>query len=157
MTIGFDIPWPAKRSQSPREYQTSGPQIGVPERSGEHAKPVFINTGVKTSIPARARDRPPTGLEPQHGSGHLRQGGDPTDVEEKHLCALGPAVSAYLDFALQTKGLQRHEFIRRLLTLSRTMSVELSAKTVKRARKCRIISLETLARIALLHLQQGPG
>ena len=97
----------------------------------------------------------PEGLPaPPH---HPQNRRHPTDVEEKHLCALGPAVSAYLDFALQTKGLQRHEFIRRLLTLSRTMSVELSAKTVKRARKCRIISLETLARIALLHLQQGPG
>ena len=39
----------------------------------------------------------------------------PTEMEEKHLRALDPAVSAYLDFALPTKGIQRHEFMRRLL------------------------------------------
>ena len=56
MTIGFDIPWPAKRSQSPESIKTSGPQIGVPERSGEHAKPVFINTGVKDPNPSPCRE-----------------------------------------------------------------------------------------------------
>jgi len=80
-----------------------------------------------------------------------------TDAEEQHLRALAPAVSVYLDFALQTKGLQRHEFIRRLLTLSRQMSVELFSRTVERARKYRIVSLPTLERIARLYLQQGSG
>ena len=37
------------------------------------------------------------------------------------------------------------------------MSVELLGKTLERARKYRITSLETLERIALLYLQQGPG
>jgi hypothetical protein len=50
----------------------------------------------------------------------------PTELEEKHLRALAPAVSAYLDYALPTKGLARHQFLRRLLALSRKMSVELS-------------------------------
>jgi transposase len=80
-----------------------------------------------------------------------------TDTEEKHLRALAPALGAYLDFALQTKGLQRHEFIRRLLALSRQMSVELFSKTVARAHKYRITDLATLERIALLFLQEGPG
>ena len=81
----------------------------------------------------------------------------PTELEEKHLRALAPAVGAYLDYALPTKGLARHEFIRRLLALSRKMSVGLLIQTVERARKYRITSLETLQRIAWLYLQQAPG
>ena len=69
----------------------------------------------------------------------------------------GPAVNAYLDFALPTKGIQRHEFIRRLLALSRKMSVELFSQSLERARKYRITSLETVERIARLYLQQGAG
>ena len=71
--------------------------------------------------------------------------------------ALAPAVHAYLDFALPTKGIQRHDFIRRLLALSRRMSVELLTQSLERARKYRITSLETVERIALLYLQQGTG
>lgn len=65
-------------------------------------------------------------------------------------------MGAYLDYALPTKGLARHEFLRRLLALSRKMSVELFRQTVERARKYRITSLETLQRIAWLYLQQAP-
>ncbi|HEV2714485.1 MAG TPA: sigma factor-like helix-turn-helix DNA-binding protein [Terriglobales bacterium] len=81
----------------------------------------------------------------------------PTETEEKYLRALAPALTAYLDFALPTKGIQRHEFIRRLLGLSRRMSVELLTQSLERARKYRITSLETVERIALLYLQQGTG
>jgi hypothetical protein len=81
----------------------------------------------------------------------------PTELEEKHLRALAPAVGAYLDYALPTKGLARHQFLRRLLALSRKMSVELLVQTLERARKYRITSLETLQNIAWLYLQQGPG
>jgi hypothetical protein len=70
---------------------------------------------------------------------------------------LGPAVSAYLDYALPTKGLARHQFLRRLLALSRKMSVQLFSQTLERARKYRITGLETLQNIAWLYLQQGPG
>src|SRR5208282_3434894 len=62
-----------------------------------------------------------------------------------------------LDFALPTKGIQRHDFIRRLLALSRKMSVEVLTLSLERARKYRITSLETVERIALLYLQQGDG
>lgn len=81
----------------------------------------------------------------------------PTDQEEKRLRALAPEVSAYLDFALETKGVQRHAFLRRLLALSQKMTAELFLKTVQRASRYRITSLETLQRIALLYLQEGPG
>jgi hypothetical protein len=48
-------------------------------------------------------------------------------------------------------------FIRRLLALSRRMSVQLLTQSLERARKYRIISLETVERIAWLYLQQGSG
>ena len=86
---------------------------------------------------------------------HPRNCKRPTEMEEKYLRALAPAANAYLDFALPTKGIQRHEFIRRLLALSRRMSVELLSQSLERACKYRITSLETIERIALLYLQQG--
>ncbi len=93
----------------------------------------------------------------QPASGYPQNRKRPTEAEEKHLRALAPAVDAYLDFALPTKGIQRHDFIRRLLALSRRMSVELLTQSLERARKYRITSLETVERIALLYLQQGTG
>ncbi len=70
---------------------------------------------------------------------------------------MAPAVSAYLDYALPTKGLARHQFLRRLLVLSRKMSLELFTQTLERARKYRITDLQTLQNIAWLYLQQGSG
>jgi len=93
----------------------------------------------------------------QPASGYPQNRKHPTEAEEKHLRALAPAVQAYLDFALPTKGIARHDFIRRLLALSRRMSVELLTQSLERARKYRITSLETVERIALLYLQQGTG
>jgi len=91
---------------------------------------------------------------PGHRARNCKQ---PTQAEEKHLRALAPAVNAYLDFALPTKGIQRHEFIRKLLGLSRRMSVPLLSQSLERACKYRITNLETVERIALLYLQQGTG
>lgn len=97
----------------------------------------------------------PSGLPapPHHPHNRHR----PTELEEKHLRALAPAVSAYLDFALPTKGLSRHQFLRRLLALSRQLSLPLFTQTLERARKYRITDLPTLQNIAWLYLQQGPG
>jgi len=97
---------------------------------------------------------PPELPKPPHQARHRRH---PTEADEKHLRALSPAVNAYLDFALPTKGIQRHEFVRRLLAYSRAMSVELLGRSLERARKYRITCLETVERIALLYLQQGTG
>ena len=97
----------------------------------------------------------PPGLPaPRHHAHHRRH---PTQAEEKHLRALDPAVNAYLDFALPAKGIQRHELIRKLLALSRKMTVSLLSKTLERARKYRITDLQTIERIALLYLQQDNG
>src|SRR5262249_34381523 len=75
--------------------------------------------------------------------------------EEKRLRALDPTISAYLDFILATRGLQRHQYLRRLLALSQSMSPELFVRSVQRAHRYQILSLETLQKIAWLHLQEG--
>ena len=97
-----------------------------------------------------AKFSPPGQPAPPH---HPHNRHHPTELEEKHLRALAPAVSAYLDYALPTKGLARHQFLRRLLALSRKMSVELFSQTLERARKYRITNLQTLQNIAWLYLQ----
>jgi len=79
----------------------------------------------------------------------------PTQEEEKRLRAIGQPVNAYLDFALQDKGLTRHPFLRKLFALSRKMTPELFLKTIERADKYRITDIDTIERIALLHLSQG--
>jgi hypothetical protein len=77
-------------------------------------------------------------------------------VGEMRLRALDPEVSRYLDFVLQSKEVhQRHLFLRRLLALSQRMTPELFVKSVQRAHRYRISSLETIERIALLHLEEG--
>jgi len=81
----------------------------------------------------------------------------PTQEEEKRLRALAPEVSTYLDFALQTKGVQRHAFLRRLLALSQKMTPQLFIKSVQRAGQYRINSLDTIERIALLYLKEATG
>ena len=101
------------------------------------------------------RNKPfsPEGLPtPRHQPHHRKQ---PAQEEEKQLRALDPSVSAYLDFILKTPGIQRHEFLRKLLALSRKMTAELFIKSVQRAHKYRILDLPTLERIALLHLEAG--
>lgn len=95
--------------------------------------------------------------------GEPRPRGEParrrgTEAEEMHLRGFGPAVSAYLDFARPAKGgIQRNEFIRRLLGLSRRLTAELFVRSVERALKYRIAEVGTIERIALLYFQQGAG
>ncbi len=80
----------------------------------------------------------------------------PSAEDEKRLRALDPEVGRYLDFVLQSKEVhQRHVFLRRLLALSQRMTPELFVKSVQRAHRYRISSLETIERIALLHLAEG--
>ena len=54
-------------------------------------------------------------------------------------------------------GLLRHQFLRRLLALSQRMTPELFVRSVERAHRYRITSLDTLEKIALLHLKEGAG
>jgi transposase len=72
--------------------------------------------------------------------------------EEKRLRAIDPVVSGYVDLILNTRGLMRHQFLRRLRAFHQRWSPALFLRTIERALRYRITSLDTLERIALLHL-----
>ncbi len=72
--------------------------------------------------------------------------------EEKRLRAIDPVIGAYVDFILGTPGLLRHQFLRRLWAFQQRWSTALFLRTIERAHRYHITSLETLERIALLHL-----
>jgi len=91
---------------------------------------------------------PPPPYQPKHRK-------EPSDDEEKRLRALAPEVNAYLDFALESKGVQRHAFLRRLLALSQKMTAPLFLKSIQRAHRYQITTLETIERIACLYLREG--
>ena len=74
--------------------------------------------------------------------------------EEKRLRAIDPLIGAYVDFILSSPGLLRHQFLRRLWALRQRWSTTLFLRTVERAHRYQITSLETLERIALLHLDE---
>jgi transposase len=97
---------------------------------------------------------PPGGPPPRHQP-HNRH--HSSDAEEKRLRALDPSVGLYLDACLQTPGLQRHVFVRRLLAFSQKISPELLVRSVQRAHHYRIHDLQVLERIAGLLLTQGVG
>jgi len=78
----------------------------------------------------------------------------PTAQEEKRLRAMGEAVGAYLDFALKPKGNERHRFLRELFRLALQMTPALYLKTLERALKYRIATIETLRRIAVMYLSE---
>jgi hypothetical protein len=80
-----------------------------------------------------------------HGSQH----------EEQRLRGLGPEVAAYVDFALQTPGMQRHRFLRELFALSRQVTPSVFVEALGRARRYRVVQMETLHRIAWLCMSQG--
>lgn len=79
----------------------------------------------------------------------------PTEQEEAHLRAMGESVAAYLDFTLQSMGLKRHGFLRKLYALSRSMTPALFIKSIERAHKYRITDTATIERIAALNITQG--
>lgn len=72
--------------------------------------------------------------------------------EEKRLRAIDPVIGAYVDFILRTPGLLRHQFLRRLWAFHQRWSTALFLRTIERAHRYHITSLETLERIALLQL-----
>ena len=95
---------------------------------------------------------PPGGPPPRHKP-HNRH--HSSDAEEKRLRAVDPSVGAFLDGCLQTPGLQRHVFVRRLLAFSQKISPELFVRSVQRAHHYGIHELDVLERIAGLLLTQG--
>jgi hypothetical protein len=103
--------------------------------------------GVRGQIFAPKDAPPPRGQPPNRKHSSTQ--------EEAHLRALDPAVGVYLDFCLQSPGLQRHLFLRRLFLFSRRLTPELFVASVRRARQYRITRLDVLERIAQLLLTQG--
>jgi hypothetical protein len=71
----------------------------------------------------------------------------PTTQEENTLRAVSNDVAAYLDFALEPKGIRKHRFIRELFQLYRKLALPVFLQTVERALKYRITEMETLERI----------
>ena len=64
-------------------------------------------------------------------------------------------VAAYLDFALEPKGIRKHRFIRELFQLYRKLALPVFLQTLERALKYRITEMETVERIAVLYLSHG--
>jgi len=95
----------------------------------------------------------PEGQPKPHHEPHRRR--NPTLEEEKRLRALDPAVGTYLDADWTPKGAGRHRFVRELYRLSGRMTPALFVRTMERALKYRIADLETIWRIALMHIQDG--
>lgn len=95
----------------------------------------------------------PEGLPKPRYMPHNRR--QPTQQEEQRLRALGEAVSAYLDFALKPKGIERHGWIRKLFVLSQKMTPALFIRSIERACKYKITSVETIERIAVLCMSQS--
>ena len=89
--------------------------------------------------------------KPPHQPRRFRRG---SEQEQQRLRAMGPEVQAYLDYAFQAAGIQRHRFTRELLAFSRRLTQRVFVQTVQRALRYRIVNLETLRRIAWLCMQQ---
>ena len=87
---------------------------------------------------------------PRHGPRNHKR---PTAEEEARLRALAPAVGTLLDRVLAPRGIQRHQFVRRLFALSRRMTAELFVRSVERAVQYGVGDIEALDRIA--HLLMG--
>jgi hypothetical protein len=79
----------------------------------------------------------------------------PTTQEENTLRAVSTEVGAYLDFALEPKGIRKHRFIRELFQLYRKLALPVFLQTVERALKYRITEMDTVERIARLYLSHG--
>jgi hypothetical protein len=99
-----------------------------------------------------ARFSPEGQPAPRHLPKHRKHG---SQHEEQRLRTLGPEVGAYLDYALQTPGIQRHRFLRELFTLSRQVPQAAFVQALQRALRYRVVELQSLKNIAWFCLSQG--
>jgi hypothetical protein len=126
-------------------------------RYAEHLKIYRQRTCVaEYPLPAdgvkNARFSPAGQPAPRHLPKNRKHG---SQQEEQRLRGLGPEVAAYVDFALQTPGIQRHRFLRELFALSRKVTPGVLVEALTRARRYRVVSMDTLHRIAWLCMSQG--
>ena len=89
--------------------------------------------------------------KPRHLPKHRKNG---SQQEEKRLRAMGSDVSAYLDYAATTLGLQRHRFLRELFALSQRVPQTVFVQTLQRALRYRVVHHDTLQRIAWFCMNQ---
>lgn len=89
---------------------------------------------------------------PRHMPKHRKHG---SQQEEQRLRAMGPGVAAYVDYVIQTPGLQRHRFVRELFALSQQLTETVFGQALERALRYRVVHLETLERIAWFCMSQG--
>jgi len=94
----------------------------------------------------------PEGMPPPRYQPKNRR--QPTQEEEKRLRSMAEGVSDYLDFVLKPSGIERHRFIRELFALSHQMTSSLFIRSIERALRYRVSSLDTLRRIAVLLIHQ---
>jgi hypothetical protein len=99
-----------------------------------------------------ARFSPEGQPTPRHLPKHRKHG---SEQEEKRLRAMGPVVAAYVDYVIQTPGIQRHRFVRELFALSQQMTETVFLQALERALRYRVVHLETLQRIAWFCMSQG--
>jgi len=98
-----------------------------------------------------AQFSPPGQPTPRHHANNRRK---PTQQEEQRLRGMSASLSAYLDFALKPKGIQRHGFLRKLHALSRKVTPALFVSSIERAHKYRITDIATIERIVALNMTQ---
>lgn len=98
-----------------------------------------------------ARFSPEGQPQPRHRPKNRKQ---TSGQEEQRLRAIDPAVEAYLDYALGTKGVRRHQFLRDLFALSRKLTTRVFVQALERAQRYRIVNLGTLQKIAWFCLSQ---
>ncbi len=92
--------------------------------------------------------QPPPRRWPKHRKHGAQQ-------EEQRLRAMGAEVAAYVDYAQQTPGIQRHRFLRELFALSRRVTPTVFRRAVERALRYRVVDIETLERVAWLCTSQA--
>lgn len=78
-----------------------------------------------------------------------------SEQEAKRLRAMSAGVAAYVDYVLETPGIQRHRFLRELFALSQKTTPSVFLEAVARALRYRIVHLETLERIAWFCMSQS--
>jgi transposase len=98
-----------------------------------------------------ARFSPEGQPPPKHMPKHSKHG---SHHEEQRLRALGPEVAVYVDYVIQTPGIQRHRFLRELFALSRQVTLIVFVEALGRALRYRVMHLETLRRIAWFCMSQ---
>jgi len=82
----------------------------------------------------------------------------PTEAEERRLTAMGTEIASYLEVVRQLplSIIKRNQFIRQLFRLSQKLAQEVFVKVISRAQHYGVTDMETLERMAVYLLRDGP-